>query len=64
MIQTESVKNLWIGSLMLGLAYGGMFGLFPVIAIEWFGLGELDLENGMMMIFSSLFFFGGDSSFF
>ena len=41
---------------MLGLAYGGMFGLFPVIAIEWFGLGESDLENGMMMIFSSLFF--------
>ena len=49
---------------MLGLAYGGMFGLFPVIAIEWFGLGELDLENGMMMIFGSLFFFGGDSPFF
>jgi hypothetical protein len=37
---TSSVENLWIASGLLGLGYGGMFGLFPTIMIEWFGLGE------------------------
>lgn len=36
----EDVSNLWKASALLGLAYGGMFGLFPTITIEWFGLRE------------------------
>lgn len=39
-IATDDVTVLWRASLALGLAYGGLFGLFPAIAIEWFGLGE------------------------
>ena len=34
----DNVKNLWVGSVLLGVAYGGLFGLFPVMTIEWFGL--------------------------
>ena len=34
------VTSLWKASITLGFAYGGMFGLFPTIVIESFGLGE------------------------
>ena len=34
----DSVEGLWKGSALLGLAYGCLFGLFPTITIEWFGL--------------------------
>lgn len=34
----DDVQHLWKGSALLGLAYGGLFGLFPTITIEWFGL--------------------------
>lgn len=34
----EDVNNLWKASALLGLAYGSLFGLFPTITIEWFGL--------------------------
>ena len=34
----QAVENLWKASALLGLAYGCMFGLFPTICIEWFGL--------------------------
>lgn len=36
----ESISNLWKASALLGFAYGGLFGLFPTLVIEWFGLGE------------------------
>lgn len=36
----DEVKNLWKGSALLGFAYGSLFGLFPTITIEWFGLCE------------------------
>lgn len=35
----DDVRHLWIASALLGLAYGSLFGLFPTICIEWFGLG-------------------------
>lgn len=34
----EDVGALWKASALLGAAYGAMFGLFPTIVIEWFGL--------------------------
>ncbi|EJD34184.1 MFS general substrate transporter [Auricularia subglabra TFB-10046 SS5] len=34
----EDPDALWIASGLLGVAYGGLFGLYPVIIIEWFGL--------------------------
>jgi MFS family permease len=36
----SSVHTLWLPSALLGLGYGGMYGLFPTIIIEWFGLGQ------------------------
>ena len=36
----EDVTSLWMASIALGFAYGGMYGLFPTIVIESFGLGE------------------------
>ena len=38
-VATNDVADLWKASIALGLAYGGMYGLFPTIAIEWFGIG-------------------------
>lgn len=35
---TEDPDNLWKASAVLGIAYGSLFGLFPTITIEWFGL--------------------------
>ena len=37
----KDVASLWLASVALGFGYGGMFGLFPTIMIEGFGLGEL-----------------------
>ena len=32
------VKELWKASLLVGFSYGAMFGLFPTITIDWFGM--------------------------
>jgi len=32
------VKELWRASLLVGFSYGAMFGLFPTITIDWFGM--------------------------
>lgn len=37
-LYTTDVGSLWIVSSLLGIAYGGLFGLAPVITLEWFGL--------------------------
>ena len=34
-----NVKELWKASLLVGFSYGAMFGLFPTITIDWFGMG-------------------------
>ena len=39
-IIVSSVETLWVASLLLGLAYGSLFGSGPTIVIEWFGLGK------------------------
>jgi MFS family permease len=38
--QVNNIEHLWMTSALLGLGYGGTFGLFPTIVIEWFGLSE------------------------
>jgi hypothetical protein len=40
-VLTNDVTSLWRVSLVLGLAYGGLFGLFPMLTFEWFGMREL-----------------------
>ncbi|EJD32332.1 hypothetical protein AURDEDRAFT_132169 [Auricularia subglabra TFB-10046 SS5] len=42
----EDPDALWIASGLLGVAYGGLFGLCPVIIIEWFGLGHFSQNWG------------------
>lgn len=37
---TEDTDHLWKASALLGVAYGSLFGLFPTMVIEWFGLRE------------------------
>jgi hypothetical protein len=39
-IGVYDVRDLWKASVVWGLAYGGLFGLFPTITIEWFGMCE------------------------
>jgi len=32
------VRELWKASLLVGFSYGALFGLFPTITIDWFGM--------------------------
>ena len=34
----NDITHLWIASILIGLAYGGVFSLFPTVCIEWFGM--------------------------
>lgn len=36
----EDVGGLWIVSATLGLAYGGIAGLYPALVIQYFGIGK------------------------
>ncbi|KAI5117521.1 hypothetical protein M0805_009529 [Coniferiporia weirii] len=46
----ENVENLWRASALLGLAYGGVFGLYPTIVIEWFGLAHFSENWGFVSV--------------
>ncbi|EKM58967.1 uncharacterized protein PHACADRAFT_249103 [Phanerochaete carnosa HHB-10118-sp] len=46
----DDVRDLWKGSALLGLAYGGLFGLFPTITIEWFGLPHFSENWGFVSL--------------
>ncbi|KDQ53050.1 hypothetical protein JAAARDRAFT_162309 [Jaapia argillacea MUCL 33604] len=46
----EDVQNLWKASASLGLAYGGLFGLFPTLMIEWFGLPHFSENWGYLSL--------------
>ncbi|THH01153.1 hypothetical protein EW145_g6962 [Phellinidium pouzarii] len=45
-----NVEGLWHASALLGLAYGGVFGLYPTIAIEWFGLAHFSENWGFVSL--------------
>jgi tellurite resistance protein TehA-like permease len=44
-LETTSVKHLWIVSTMLGLAYGSLFNVVPMLVLEWFGMGRLAIHT-------------------
>jgi hypothetical protein len=46
----SDVRQLWMASVLLGLAYGCWFGLIPTILIEWFGLGTLELISPLLLL--------------
>ncbi|KAL4067164.1 major facilitator superfamily domain-containing protein [Scleroderma yunnanense] len=47
-ISVSSVSALWFASILLGLAYGSLFGATPAILIEWFGLAHLSENWGYL----------------
>ncbi|OSD01957.1 MFS general substrate transporter [Trametes coccinea BRFM310] len=46
----DSVGNLWKASALLGVSYGGLFGLFPTLVIEWFGLPHFSENWGFVSL--------------
>ncbi|KAL4075477.1 major facilitator superfamily domain-containing protein [Scleroderma citrinum] len=49
-IGVSDVSALWIPSVLVGFAYGGMFGALPPIVIEWFGLAHLSENWGWVAL--------------
>lgn len=35
----QDIKHLQYAVILVGVSYGGAFGLLPTITIEWFGMG-------------------------
>ena len=35
----QDIKHLQYAVILVGISYGGVFGLLPTIASEWFGMG-------------------------
>ncbi|KAJ7201068.1 major facilitator superfamily domain-containing protein [Mycena pura] len=48
--QITVVEDLWKASLLLGLAYGTVFGLAPTVCIEFFGLSHLSENWGFLSL--------------
>ncbi|CAL1713241.1 unnamed protein product [Somion occarium] len=46
----NDVTGLWKASALLGLSYGSLFGLFPAVTIEWFGLPHFSENWGFMSL--------------
>ncbi|KAI0717569.1 MFS general substrate transporter [Cerioporus squamosus] len=46
----EDINHLWKASVLLGLAYGGLFGLVPTVVIDWFGLTHFSENYGFLSI--------------
>ncbi|KAI0333452.1 MFS general substrate transporter [Cubamyces sp. BRFM 1775] len=46
----DRIGNLWKASALLGVAYGGLFGLFPTLVIEWFGLPHFSENWGFVSL--------------
>lgn len=38
-LQIQDTKYLQYSALLVGISYGGVFGLMPTIVTEWFGIG-------------------------
>ena len=39
----NDIAYLWISSALVGLAYGSVFSLFPIVCLEWFGMRKCGL---------------------
>ena len=42
-LRIQAIENLKYAVVLVGLSYGGVFGLLPTIVIEWFGMGPYTL---------------------
>ncbi|KAJ7166002.1 major facilitator superfamily domain-containing protein [Mycena filopes] len=48
--QIDDVTNLWKASALVGFAYGTIFGLFPTVCIEFFGLSHFSENWGFLSL--------------
>lgn len=39
-LYAERVDHLWMVSASLGLSYGALFNVLPMLVLEWFGMSE------------------------
>jgi len=53
----EDIQHLWKASIILGASYGMLFGLYPTLVIEWFGLSHFSENWGFVAIAPA---FGGN----
>ncbi|KAF5371466.1 hypothetical protein D9615_009591 [Tricholomella constricta] len=44
----NKISHLWIASTMLGLAHGSVFGIFPNVCIDWFGMPHFSENWGYL----------------
>ncbi|KAF9030349.1 MFS general substrate transporter [Hymenopellis radicata] len=49
-ISISSVENLWAASTLLGLSYGSIFGIYPTMCIEYFGLAHFSENWGFISL--------------
>jgi hypothetical protein len=56
-MDTVEVRHLWLVSTLLGLAYGSLFNVLPMLVLEWFGMGrssEHPRHGPMLISYSQL----------
>ncbi|KAI0075891.1 MFS general substrate transporter [Panus rudis PR-1116 ss-1] len=46
----SDIRHLWQASALTGFSYGSLFGLFPAVTIEWFGLHHFSENWGFMSL--------------
>ncbi|OCF33961.1 hypothetical protein I316_04307 [Kwoniella heveanensis BCC8398] len=45
-LETTRVQSLWMVSSLLGLAYGSLFNVLPMLVLEWFGMRHFSQNWG------------------
>ncbi|KZO93801.1 MFS general substrate transporter [Calocera viscosa TUFC12733] len=46
----ERATHLWVASMLLGLSYGAVFGIMPMVSLEWFGMGHFSQNWGFLSL--------------
>ena len=41
-LRVQDIKSLKYAVALVGISYGGVFGILPTIIIEWFGIGPFN----------------------
>lgn len=48
-LRTTDVQSLWLVSAALGLSYGSLFNVLPMLVLEWFGMGESERRPSLIL---------------
>ncbi|WWC67450.1 uncharacterized protein I206_101358 [Kwoniella pini CBS 10737] len=49
-LETTHVQSLWMVSTLLGLAYGSLFNVLPMLILEWFGMRHFSQNWGWVAV--------------